>query len=92
MSSAYYDQRMPTARLLIQCTAPDACDVAFEPWGSVEILRPDDAFTVEITGPGDGLVEIALSSDGLSVFAWIDDDGTIADMTAWNKAGERLRI
>jgi hypothetical protein len=83
---------MPTTRLLIQCFDPEACEVAFEPWGAVHTLQRGDAFTVEISGSGDGLVEVAYSPGWISVCAWIDDDGTVAEMTARNKAGETLRL
>lgn len=52
---------MPTTRLLIQCFESEACEVAFEPGGAVHTLQREDSFTVEINGPGDGLVEIAYS-------------------------------
>ena len=83
---------MPTARLLIHCFEPEACEVAFEPWGAVHTLERDDAFTVEIIGPGSGLVEVAYKPGWISVCAWLDDDGTVAEMTARNKRGESLRM
>jgi hypothetical protein len=77
----------PTTRLLLQCLEGDSCEVAFEPWGAVEILRADDAFAVEISGPGDGVVEIGYRPGGMSVWAWSG-----ADVVSRNKAGERLNI
>jgi hypothetical protein len=76
-----------TTRLLLQCFEVDSCEVAFEPWGAVETLRAGDAFAVEIRGPGDGLVEVAYRSGGISVWAWSG-----AETVARNKAGERLTI
>jgi hypothetical protein len=73
--------------LLLQCFEVDSCEVAFEPWGAVEILRGDDAFDVEISGPGDGVVEIAYRPGGISVWAWSG-----AEAVARNKAGARLNI
>jgi hypothetical protein len=83
---------MPTARLLLQCFDADSCEVSFEPLGSVATLRSNDAFTVEFSGPGDGLVEVAYSPGWIIVCAWIDDGGEVASITATNKAGERLRL
>ena len=80
-------ERSKTTHLLLQCLEGDSCEVAFEPWGAVETLRADDAFAVEISGPGDGVVEIAYWSGGISVGAWSG-----ADAVARNKAGERLNI
>jgi hypothetical protein len=76
-----------TTRLLLQCLEGESCEVAFEPWGAVETLRAGDAFDVEISGPGDGLVEIAYWPGGISVWAWSG-----ADAVARNKAGVRLNI
>jgi hypothetical protein len=61
--------------------------VAFEPWGAVETLRADDAFDVEISGQGDGVVEVAYLLGGISIWAWSG-----ADVVARNKAGIRLNI
>lgn len=83
---------MPTTRLLIHCSEPEAIEVAFEPWGALHTLNRDDAFTVEISGPGDGLVEIGYSPGWIRVCAWLDDDGTVAEMTAQNERGEPLRM
>jgi hypothetical protein len=80
-------QQTKTTRLLLQCLEGESCEVAFEPWGAVEILRADDAFNVEISGPGDGLVEIAYRPGSISVWAWSG-----ADAVARNKAGVRLNI
>ncbi len=83
---------MPTTRLLIQCFEPEACEVAFEPWGAVHTLLREDSFTVEISGPGDGLVEVGYSPGWISVCAWIGDDGSVAEVTARNERGESLRM
>ena len=75
-----------------ECLAADTCEVSFEPWGAAHTLRSDDAFTVEISGPGSGVAEVAYSPGWIKVCAWMDDGGEVAEMTAWNKAGERLRL
>jgi hypothetical protein len=76
-----------TVRLLVHCFEDDSCWVAFEPWGAVETLKADDKFEVELAGPGDGVVEIAYHAGGISIWAWSG-----ADVTARDKAGNRLRI
>jgi len=74
-------------RLVVQCLEGESCQVAFEPWGAVETLRADDHFEVEIFGPGDGVVEVAYVSDGLSIWAWSG-----ADIRARDKSGRILRV
>ena len=76
-----------TTRLVLQCFDADACEVAFEPWGTVETLRVGDTFTVEVSGPGDGVVEVACRPGGISLWAWSG-----ADVVAWDKEGKRLSI
>ena len=76
-----------TTRLLLLCLEGESCEVAFEPWGAVETLRADDTFEVEISGPGDGLVEIAYRPGLITVWAWSG-----ADAVARNKAGVRLNM
>jgi hypothetical protein len=44
--------------------------VAFEPLGDQADLPAHCTFAVEITGPGDGLVEICVGDHGLSVGEW----------------------
>ncbi len=65
----------------------DHCDIAFEPEGAVLTLRDEDAFTVEVAGSGEGVVEITYGPDGLIVGAW---DG--AKTRVWNKAGEEMDV
>ena len=79
----------PFVRLLVDLLRDetDSCVVAFEPLGEVATLNRGDAFTVEISGPGDGLVEISYDADGISIGAWSG-----ASTVAWDRAGNRLKI
>jgi hypothetical protein len=76
-----------TVRLLVTVLETESCDVAFEPEGAVVRLDKNDAFTVEVSGAGDGIVEVSYRSCGISIAAWSG-----ARTTAWDRAGNRLRI
>jgi fermentation-respiration switch protein FrsA (DUF1100 family) len=60
----------PSVRLLLTVLDADSCVVYFEPEGGFVRLDRGDAFSVEITGPGDGIVEVSYAPDGLSIGAW----------------------
>jgi hypothetical protein len=74
-----------TVRLLLTCLEGDQCLVAFEPEGATHTLRADDVFTVVISGPGDGEVEVSYDCDGISVHKWPG-----ADFTVTNRRGDHL--
>jgi hypothetical protein len=75
-----------SVRLLLTANQ-DQCNVAFEPEGAVLGLADKDALTVEISGPGTGLLEIMYGRDSLTVCAW---EG--ATTRVWNKAGAELQV
>jgi hypothetical protein len=77
----------PTVRLIVTLLGTDACDVAFEPEGAVIALTKGDALTVEVRGPGDGVVEVSYHPDGISITAWSG-----AQTFAWDRAGSPLTI
>lgn len=77
----------PSVRLVVTLLGADACDVAFEPEGAVVPLKHGDAFTVEVRGPGDGVVEVSYHPEGISITAWSG-----ARTFAWNRAGDPLAI
>jgi DNA-binding beta-propeller fold protein YncE len=76
-----------SVRLLLTVLESDACDVAFEPEGAVVALRRGDAFTVEVSGPGTGVVEVSYDPKGISIGAWSG-----ASTVAYDRAGNRLDI
>ena len=77
-----------TVRLVLHCRKVDSCEVAFEPWGTIETLRADDTFTVEVAGPGDGMIEVDYRPTGISIWGWNDAD----TMSAWSKNAGPLNI
>lgn len=81
------NQGESSVRLLLTLFDADSCEVAFEPEGAAVTLKRGDAFTVEIRGPGDGVVEVSYDPKGISIGAWSG-----ASTTAWNRAGHRLDI
>ena len=74
-----------TVRLLLTCLEGDDCVVAFEPEGATHALRAGDVFTVLISGPGDGEVEVSYVKDGISVHKWPG-----ADFIVTNRRGDHL--
>lgn len=72
-----------TVRLILTCSTGNECIVAFEPEGAVHKLLASESFTIEVSGPGSGEVEITYDGDGVSVHAWPP-----ASTTVWNDAGE----
>ena len=74
-----------TVRLLLTCLNDDQCVVAFEPEGATHTLRSNDVFTVLISGPGDGEVEVSYDDEGITVHKWPG-----ADFHLTNRRGERL--
>ena len=82
-----WPRRRQTVRVIVTCLEDEPCDVAFEPEGAVHTLRPDDVFTVEFTGPGDGLVEVSHRSDGISIAGWGG-----AEVTAKDRSGRHLQL
>jgi hypothetical protein len=79
-------QSEPSVRLLVTVLEADSCEVFFEPEGANFSLNRGDAFTVEIGGPGDGVVEVSYSPEGVSIGAWSG-----ASTVAWDRAGNRLK-
>jgi hypothetical protein len=74
-------------RLLVSCIKSAECDVSFEPEGAVVKLAHGDAFTVQIQGPGEGVVEVSYEPNGLIIGAWKG-----ARTEAWDRSGRRLQI
>ncbi len=65
--------------LTVTCTDLAQCEVAFEPEGSVHVLRPDDAFEVEVAGPGSGHLEITCVPGGVVIGAWSGAETRVRD-------------
>ena len=59
-----------TVRLLVSNLSHDACTVALEPLGGVVTVPKGELVRVEISGPGDGIVEISYAPNGLIVGEW----------------------
>lgn len=74
-------------RLRLACDDDPACDVFFEPEGGMVHLRKSDPLSVEVTGPGDGIVEITRIGRGLVVWVWSG-----AETRAWHKDGTRAEF
>ncbi len=74
-----------TVRLILTNLADSTCTISFEPKGAQAQLPVGEVFAVEITGPGDGLVEVSFDGDGLSIGEW---DG--AHTRIRNKRGEKV--
>ena len=76
-----------SVRFVVSCADAADCAVAFEPLGTVISIGKGESLTVEISGPGTGIFEIAYSEGGVDVWAWSG-----GDTSAWDKAGNRLSI
>lgn len=66
----------PTVRLVLSCVQAPSCSVIFEPFGVEYVLRADDDFHVEISGPGSGEVMIWWGPEAISVTPWVGGDYT----------------
>jgi hypothetical protein len=63
-------RRRRTVHLKVCNLTEKPLKIAFEPLGDQADLPAGDTFAVEISGPGDGLVEICVDEHGLSVGEW----------------------
>jgi hypothetical protein len=63
-----------TVRLVLSCVVADECSVIFEPFGAEHVLRANDDFHVEITGPGSGEVMVWYAPGAISVTPWLGGD------------------
>jgi hypothetical protein len=77
----------PVVKLVLSCLDTATCEVAFEPEGALITLEKDHPVTVEIRGPGEGVVEVSFDPKGIRIGAWSG-----GDTFAWDDAGEPLRI
>ena len=60
-----------TVRLLLSnLSDDDFCTVSFEPLGGQVAVGKGEALTVEISGPGNGIVEVSHVSNGLIIGEW----------------------
>jgi hypothetical protein len=80
-----HNDKLPTVRLLLTCLSTEECVVSFEPEGATHTLRPSDAFTVVISGEGDGEVEVSHGDDGIAICKWNGADYQVTD-----RSGRRL--
>lgn len=62
------------------------CTVSFEPRGDQADLPKGEMVTVEVSGPGDGPLEISYAPNGVIIGEW---DG--AQTRLWNRRGETIR-
>jgi hypothetical protein len=60
-------RRHRTVRLKVSNLTELPCKVAFEPLGDQAQLPAWDLFDVEISGPGDGVVEVSFAKLGLII-------------------------
>jgi len=68
------DPRDQTVRLLVSNLSDDQCTVSIEPLGGQVTLPKGEVFTVQVSGPGKGLVEVSYATNGLVIGEW---DGAI---------------
>ena len=76
-----------SVRLIVTCLRAAECKVAFEPEGAILTLMSGDVFTVDVKGPGTGVIEVSYWPDGISINAWSG-----GDTFAWDKAGNKLQV
>ena len=72
-------------QLMLTNLTDSTCTVSFEPKGAQAQLPVGEVFVYEISGPGDGLVEVSFDRDGLSIGEW---DG--AQTRVRNKRGDNV--
>ena len=58
-----------SVQLKLTTLADRQCTVSFEPKGAQAVLPAGEVFAVEISGPGDGIVEVSFAKDGLIIVA-----------------------
>lgn len=62
--------------LIVDCVQEQSCSVIFEPYGAEHILRREDQFRVEISGPGSGEVSVWHGPGAMSITPWEGADFT----------------
>ena len=75
-----------TVRLVLTSLRTD-CTVSFEPEGAEHQLPENHHFTVEISGVGSGVVEVAFQPTGIAIVAW-----DRAQTRAWDREGRALQV
>ncbi len=78
-------QPLHTVHLKLATLAGEQCTVSFEPKGAQAPLPVGEVFAVEISGPGDGIVEVSFAKEGLIIGEW---DG--AHTRVRNSRGEEV--
>ena len=63
------NQPEPVIRFQLCNVSDSTCTVSLEPLGDQAELRKGEVFTVEISGPGDGIVEICYEKVYSALFA-----------------------
>lgn len=77
----------PSVRFIVTCLGAAECIVAFEPEGAIHTLSKGDVFTVEVKGPGSGVIELSYEPGGIIICAWSG-----GDTFAWDKEGNKLQV
>lgn len=80
------DAARKTSVLILECAQEASCGVVFEPYGAEHILRREDRFRVEISGPGSGEVSVWHGPGVISVTPW--EGGDFVSVT--NRIGDEL--
>jgi hypothetical protein len=81
-----FDRQHRTVRLLVSNLSEGECTLSLEPLGGQVTLPKGEAFTVELSGPGKGLVEVIYATNELIIGEW---DG--ATTVVMNRHGEIIR-
>jgi len=79
-------RRRRKVRLLVSNLTELPCRVSFEPLGDQALLPAGGIFNVEISGPGDGLVEISFAEDCLQIGEWDGAKTRVRNMRGENVA------
>lgn len=72
--------------LLVSNVSGDKCTVSLEPLGGQITLPKGEVFTVEVSGPGKGIVEVSYASNGIIICEW---DGATTLVT--NRQGDVMK-
>ncbi len=78
--------RRRTVHLKVCNLTESPLNISFEPLGDQADLPAKGTFAVEISGPGDGLVEICVEEKGLVVGEWAGAKTRVRNMHGENVA------
>ena len=80
------DAQDQKVRLLVSNVSDGQCMVSVEPLGGQVAVPKGEVLTVEVSGPGKGIVEVSYARNGLIICEW---DG--ATTLVMNRRGEIIK-